>query len=94
MPKHNLALLIDAATLLKPLLGELVFVGGSTTSLLITDKAAAEVPPTYDVDAIAETLRMPSMSTFQIGCANSALLRTRGRVRRFAVGTKTKRSWM
>jgi hypothetical protein len=35
-------------------LGELVFVGGSTTSLLITDKAAAEVRPTYDVDAIAE----------------------------------------
>jgi hypothetical protein len=37
-----------------PLLGELVFVGGSTTALLITDKAAAEVRPSYDVDAIAE----------------------------------------
>ncbi|MGA8154419.1 MAG: hypothetical protein WB952_25975 [Terriglobales bacterium] len=54
MSKHNLALLIDAARLLKPLLGELVFVGGSTTALLITDKAAADVRPTYDVDAIAE----------------------------------------
>ncbi len=40
--------------LLKPLLGELVFVGGSTTALLITDTAAAEVRPTYDVDAIAD----------------------------------------
>lgn len=54
MSKHNLDLLIEAARLVKPLLGELVFVGGSTTSLLITDKAAADVRPTYDVDAIAE----------------------------------------
>lgn len=54
MSKHNLDLLIEAARLLKPLLGELVFVGGSTTALLITDKAAAEIRPTYDVDAIAE----------------------------------------
>jgi hypothetical protein len=28
--------------------------GGCTTALLVTDKAAAEVRPTYDVDAIAE----------------------------------------
>ncbi len=31
-----------------------MFVGGCTTGLLITDKAAADVRPTYDVDAIAE----------------------------------------
>jgi hypothetical protein len=54
MSKRNLELLVEAACLLKPLLSELVFVGGSTTALLITDKAAAEVRPTYDVDAIAE----------------------------------------
>jgi hypothetical protein len=54
MSRHNLELLVEAARLLQPLLGELVFVGGSTTALLITDKAAAEVRPTYDVDAIAE----------------------------------------
>ena len=54
MSKRNLELVAEAARLLKPLLGELVFVGGSTTALLITDKAAPEVRPTYDVDAIAE----------------------------------------
>jgi hypothetical protein len=54
MSNHNRDLLIEAARLLKPLLGKFVFVGGSTTGLLITDKAAAEVRPTYDVDAIAE----------------------------------------
>lgn len=54
MSKHNLDLLIEAARLLRPLLGELVFVGGCTTALLITDSAAADVRTTYDVDAIAE----------------------------------------
>ena len=46
--------LIDAAKLLKPMLGELVFVGGCSTGLLITDKAAADARPKLDVDAIAE----------------------------------------
>jgi hypothetical protein len=54
MSQRNLGLLRDAAGLLKPLLGELVFVGGCTTALFITDTGAAEVRPTYDVDAIAE----------------------------------------
>jgi hypothetical protein len=54
MPNRNLELLTDAAELLRPLLGNLVFVGGCATALLITDQAAAEVRPTCDVDAIAE----------------------------------------
>ena len=54
MPNRNLELLTTAAQLLKPLLDELVFVGGCATGLLITDEAAAEVRPTFDVDAIAE----------------------------------------
>ena len=54
MANPNFQLLVDAAKLLKSILGELVFVGGCTTALLITDKGAADVRPTYDVDAIAE----------------------------------------
>jgi hypothetical protein len=54
MANPNLELLIQAARQLQPLLGELAFVGGCTTSLLITDKGAADFRPTYDVDAIAE----------------------------------------
>jgi len=54
MANPNIQLLVGAAKLLKPILGELVFVGGCTTGLLISDKAAADVRPTYDVDAIAE----------------------------------------
>lgn len=42
MADPNLRFLIDAAKLLKPILGELVFVGGCTTGLLITDEAAAD----------------------------------------------------
>jgi hypothetical protein len=54
MKNPNLALLSETARLLKPLLDEIVFVGGCTTALLITDEGAAGVRPTYDVDVIAE----------------------------------------
>jgi hypothetical protein len=54
MPDLNFERLIAAAQLLRPLLDELVFVGGSVTGLLITDEAAGDPRPTLDVDAIAE----------------------------------------
>jgi hypothetical protein len=54
MDDPNRALLADAARLLQPLLGELVFVGGCATGLLVSDPAAADVRPTMDVDAIAD----------------------------------------
>jgi len=64
MANHNFRLLVDAAKLLKPILGELVFVGGCTTALLITDNAAREVRPTYDVDAIAEITSYAAYAEF------------------------------
>lgn len=54
MANRNLELLKGVAQLLRPILSDLVFVGGCTTALLITDRAAAEVRPTYDVDSIAK----------------------------------------
>jgi hypothetical protein len=54
MNDSNREQLIIAARLLRPLLGELVFVGGAVTGLLITDEAAADPQTTFDVDAIAE----------------------------------------
>jgi hypothetical protein len=39
---------------LRPLLDEVVFVGGCTTALLITDPGAEAIRPTYDVDVIVE----------------------------------------
>ena len=54
MPDTNRDLLIAAAQLLKPLLDDLVFVGGCATGLLITDPAAPSVRSTLDVDVIAE----------------------------------------
>jgi hypothetical protein len=50
----NLELLRTAAQRLRPLLPEIVFVGGCVTGLLITDPGAAPVRMTYDVDVIAE----------------------------------------
>jgi hypothetical protein len=43
-------------------LGEVVFVGGCTTELFITDEAAAEVRPTFDV--IAEITSYADYATF------------------------------
>jgi len=53
MNNWNLERLIAAARLLRPLLGELVFVGGCVTGLLITDDASGDPRATLDVDAIA-----------------------------------------
>ena len=54
MDDPNLEMLAAAARVLRPLLGELVFLGGCTTGLMISDPAAAGVRPTKDVDAITE----------------------------------------
>jgi hypothetical protein len=54
MPNSNIELLKRVARRLGPLLSEVIFVGGCATGLLITDEAAAEVRPTFDVDVIAE----------------------------------------
>jgi hypothetical protein len=64
MPDPNLEQLIAAAKLLRPLLRELVFVGGSVTGLLITDEAAASPRPTYDVDEIAEITSYAGYTAF------------------------------
>ncbi len=55
MANRNLELLKVAAKLLRPVLDELVFVGGCATGLLVSDEAAAEVRPTFDVNAIEIT---------------------------------------
>lgn len=54
MKDPNLPLLEAAARILRPVLDDLVFVGGSTTGLLITDPGSAGVRSTLDVDAITE----------------------------------------
>jgi hypothetical protein len=49
MDDPNLEMLAAAAQVLRPLLGELVFLGGCTTGLVISDPAAAGVRPTKDI---------------------------------------------
>jgi hypothetical protein len=50
----NRALFESVVRILAPVLDELVFVGGCTTGLFITDPAAAGIRPTKDVDAIVD----------------------------------------
>jgi hypothetical protein len=64
MASPNLELLIRVARLVRPLLDELVFVGGCTTALLITDPAASAVRSTYDVDAIVEITSYAEYAAF------------------------------
>jgi hypothetical protein len=64
MNDSNRERLITAARLLRPLLGELVFVGGAVTGLLITDEAAADPRTTFDVDAIAELTSYAEYAAF------------------------------
>jgi hypothetical protein len=54
MKDPNGLLFEAAARLLRPLLHELVFLGGSATGLLISDQAAPSVRATNDVDVITE----------------------------------------
>jgi hypothetical protein len=48
----NLPLLEEAAAKLKHLLPEVVFVGGSTLDLIVTDRGSAPIRTTYDVDVL------------------------------------------
>jgi hypothetical protein len=64
MRDTNRQLLLAAARLLRPLVEDLVFVGGCATGLLITDDAAAGVRATVDVDAIAEITSYPEYLAF------------------------------
>lgn len=64
MRNSNIDLLKQVAKRLRPLLSEVVFVGGCTTGLFITEEAAAEVRPTFDVDVIAEITSYAGYATF------------------------------
>ena len=52
MNDPNRGLITAAARLLEPILGDLLFVGGCATGLLITDRAAPQPRSTTDVDVI------------------------------------------
>src|SRR5437870_5887502 len=64
MADPNLRLLKQAAKLLIPVLDELVFVGGCTTGLFISDEGAGDVRPTFDVDAITEITSYADYAAF------------------------------
>jgi hypothetical protein len=64
MSHPNLELLEVAADKLRPLLPEIVFVGGCATGLLITDSGAAALRRTYDVDVISEIASYAEYAVF------------------------------
>lgn len=50
--EHNLAMIHHVAVRLGDFVESVVFLGGATTTLLITDAAASDVRPTKDVDVL------------------------------------------
>ena len=61
---RNTEMVIEAAARLGPLAKEVVFVGGATTGLFITDPLVADVRPTRDVDVIVEVSTRPDYYGF------------------------------
>ena len=64
MSTINLSNLVHTAGLLRPLLPELAFVGGTITGLLVTEDAVGEARLTLDVDAIAEIVSYAEYAEF------------------------------
>lgn len=58
--------LVRTARLLRPLIGELVFVGGQVAELLVTDPAAVRVRPTDDVDVVVPVTTRTAYHTLQL----------------------------
>jgi len=59
----NRGLFESVINLLAPILDELVFVGGCTTGILITDPAVGGIRPTKDVDAIVDVASYAEYAT-------------------------------
>lgn len=62
--RHNLELLAHVANRLEELCDEVVFVGGTVTGFLVTDKAAPDVRFTVDVDCIINVVTRSDYYTF------------------------------
>jgi hypothetical protein len=79
MPHQNLELLEITAERLRPLLHEIVFVGGCATGLLVTDPGAAPVRRTYDVDGFpALSARQPlNLEGCRAPCVSTIVWRRR-----------------
>lgn len=65
MNTENLARLEAAVTCLGDLIDEVVFLGGATVELWITDPAAPEFRPTADVDVVVEVATVSEFHRFE-----------------------------
>ena len=73
----SLELLGRAARALEPVLGEVVFLGGASIVLWITDPAAPAPRPTKDVDVVVEVTSRAAFHSFEkSGCDRWVTRRT------------------
>lgn len=75
MTHYNIEMLRAAVINLGALADEMVFVGGATTGLFITDEGTADIRTTKDVDAIVEAASYAQYSIFSERLRNDAKFR-------------------
>lgn len=75
MTETNLEILKAAVLELGPLADEMVFVGGATTNLFITDAAAFSTRPTEDIDSIVNTKTYAHYTKFEERLAKTGFRR-------------------
>jgi predicted nucleotidyltransferase len=86
MANPNLEILQTAVAQLGDLADELVFVGGCTTGLLITDEATPDIRPTKDVDGIVEALTYSEFIKFEERLRNEGFVHAGDPICRWAKG--------
>jgi ASC-1-like (ASCH) protein len=83
MNLENIRMLELAAEHLGDLLGEVVFVGGATVELWITDEAAPEFRPTDDIDVVVEITTVRDYHRFEKRVREAGFEHDHGRPRHF-----------
>ena len=83
---NNEQMLFDVArSLPEKLRNQVVFLGGSVVSLLITETAFAGIRPTKDVDVIIETSNRSGFHHFEESLRRPAVIRSSMMIRRSSV---------
>jgi hypothetical protein len=94
MADPNRELFESVVKLLRPILDELVFVGGCTTGLLLTDSAVGGIRPTKDVDAIVDVTSYAKYASLSDRLRELGLSEDKTEGGPFAVGVTKISLWM
>src|SRR5690242_7310155 len=93
MNNPNRELLLAAARALRPLLDEVVFVGGCATGLLITDEGAPDIRRHWTLMFLPKSRPMLNIIGSAVGFTSSVSRRIRARALLSAAGSTARSRW-